>query len=185
MTQTEQIVRLVRHVFGTDAVGAYLHGSSVLGGLRPRSNLDVLVVSRRRTTPAERRALAGGLLAISGPYPPRGAARPVELVVVAQPEVRPWRYPPRRELLYGEWLCSDFERGDTPLPEEDPDLAPLITTALLGNAPLFGLPPAEVLDPVPREDLRRGIVHGVPHLLEDLESDTRNVVLSLARMAWM
>ena len=37
-------------------------------------------------------------------------------------------------------------------------------------------------DPVPHEDLRRAIVAGVPELLADLASDTRNVLLTLARV---
>lgn len=180
--QTESIVRLVRGVLGTDLVGAYLHGSSVLGGLRLQSDLDVLVVSRRRTTAEERRALVDGLLEVSGVFPRRGPALPVELTIVVQSDVRPWRYPPRRELQYGEWLRDDFERGVTPSPEPDPDLALLITMAVRGNTPLFGPPPAEVLDSVPHEDVRRAMLAGVPQLLAGLESDTRNAVLTLARI---
>lgn len=63
-----------------------------------------------------------------------------------------------------------------------PDLAPLITMVLLGDTPLFGPPPARLLDPVPHDDLRRAIVAGVPELLADLASDTRNVLLTLARV---
>jgi streptomycin 3"-adenylyltransferase len=142
----------------------------------------VFVVARRRTTDHERRALVQGLLEISGDGARGGPARPVALTVVARNDVRPWRYPPRCEFLYGDWLRDEFERGAVPAPAPTPDLAPLITMVLLGNAPRFGPPPAEVLDPVPYEDLRRAIVAGVPELLADLESDTRNVLLTLARI---
>ncbi|MEV4167407.1 aminoglycoside adenylyltransferase family protein [Nonomuraea dietziae] len=182
MTQAEDIARLVREVFGADVVGAYLHGSAVLGGLRPWSDVDVLVVVRRPPTPDERRALVGELLEISGERARRGPARPVELTIVVQSEVRPWRYPPTCAFLYGEWLRDDYERGEVPSPSPSPDLAPLITMVLLGNAPLSGPPPAEVLDPVPPGDLVRGIVAGMPALLEELDSDTRNVLLTLARI---
>src|SRR5262245_42960560 len=104
MTQTQRIVQLVCNVLGEHVIGAYLHGSSVLGGLRLHSDLDVHVVSRRRTTAKERRALVDGLLEVSGLYPRSGHALPVELTVVVQSDVRPWRYPPRCEFLYGEWL---------------------------------------------------------------------------------
>jgi streptomycin 3"-adenylyltransferase len=181
VTQTERIVHLVRDVLGADLVGAYLHGSAVLGGLRPRSDADVLVVVRRRTTAEERRALVDGLLEVSGARARRGPARPVELTIVVRSDVRPWRYPPRCEFLYGDWLRDEFERGATPSPEPNPDLALLITMALHGNTPLLGPPPGAVLDPVPHEDVRRASVAGVPHLLADLEWDTRNVVLTLAR----
>ncbi|MGP4052119.1 aminoglycoside adenylyltransferase family protein [Streptomyces sp. 2A115] len=183
LPQTDSVVHLVHDVLGTAQIaGVHAHGSAVLGGLRPSSDLDVFVVARRRTTDHERRTLVQGLLEISGDGARGGPARPVELTVVAQRDVRPWRYPPRCEFLYGEWLREEFERGVVPVPAPLPDLAPLITMVLLGNAPLFGTPPAEVLDPVPDEDLRRAIVAGVPELLAELASDTRNVLLTLARI---
>jgi streptomycin 3"-adenylyltransferase len=182
MSQADDVLGLAQDVFGTDLIGAYLHGSSVLGGLRPHSDLDVLVVSRRRTTVDERRALVERLLEISGSKARGGPARPIELTIVVQSDVRPWRYPPRVEFQYGEWLRDAYERGETPSPEPSPDLAPLLTMTLLGNRPLFGPPPAEVLDAVPDADLRKAIVEGIPGLLADLESDTRNVILTLTRI---
>ena len=172
----------MRDVLGPDVVGAYLHGSAVLGGLRPRSDLDVLVVSRRRTTRVEKQRLVDRLLAVSGGEPP-GPPRPVELTIVVESEIRPWRYPPRFDFQYGEWLRSEFERGNVePWPAANPDLASLITMVLLGNRPLLGPPPAEVFDPVPRGDYNSAIVGGIDALLHDLEWDTRNVILTLARI---
>ncbi|MFC9389178.1 aminoglycoside adenylyltransferase family protein [Streptomyces venezuelae] len=180
--QAEHVVRLVRDVLGAEVLAACLHGSAVLGGLRPGSDIDVLVTVRRGTTAAERRSLVAALLAVSGERAYRGPARPVELSVVVRSEVRPWRYPPVCDFLYGEWLRDDFEAGVVPAPAPCPDLAPLITMARAGNAPLFGPPPVEVFDPVPEDDLRAAIVAGVPELLDDLDGDTRNVLLTLARI---
>jgi streptomycin 3"-adenylyltransferase len=64
--QVQSILQLVDDVFGDDMLGAYLHGSAVLGGLRPTSDLDIFVVLTRRTSAAERRALVEGLLDVSG-----------------------------------------------------------------------------------------------------------------------
>ena len=183
MTQLDEIVTLVRDVLGADAIGAYLHGSAVLGQLRPRSDTDVLVVSGCRLTPGQRRALVQGLMALSGRRAHAGPARPIELTIVVESDVRPWRYPPRSEFQYGEWLRDDYERGVVPAASDaSPDLAPLISMVLLGNQPLFGPPPADVLDPVPHADLIHAIVAGIPGLLDDLESDAANVVLTLARI---
>ena len=102
LEQIDRIVSLVRDVFGEDAVGAYLHGSAVLGGLRPDSDIDVLVVTRRATTPHEKRMLIDRLLALSGSGDPSGNARSIELTVVVESDIRPWRYPP----------CLDFQYGD-------------------------------------------------------------------------
>ncbi|CAM5388180.1 aminoglycoside adenylyltransferase family protein [Streptomyces griseomycini] len=179
MDRTQEIVGLVGGVLGPDVIGTYLHGSSVLGGLRPASDVDVLVVSRRRMDEQGRRALLRGLLGISGS---RNKARPVELTVVVQSEVRPWRYPPTGDFLYGEWLRTEYEAGKVPRPEPMPDLALLVTMALAGDHPLTGPRPAQVLDPVPHADLVRASVAGVPGLLDDLDGDTRNVLLTLARV---
>ncbi|MFI5479558.1 aminoglycoside adenylyltransferase family protein [Streptomyces rubiginosohelvolus] len=179
MNQLRETVGWAEGVLGGNLVGAYLHGSSVLGGLKPASDVDVLLVSRKSMDEQERRALLEGLLSISGSG---DTARPVELTVVVHSEVRPWRYPPTCDFLYGEWLRAEYEAGTVPRSEPMPDLALLISMTLTGDAPLTGPRPAQVLDPVPHADLVRASVAGIPELLDDLEGDTRNVLLTLARI---
>jgi predicted nucleotidyltransferase len=174
-----QVIDAVDAVLGADTVGVYLYGSSVLGGLRPASDIDVLVVSRRSLRTEDRRSLLTKLLGISGT--PNGG-RPVEVSVVVQDEVRPWHYPPMRDFAYGEWLRTEYEGGLLPQRGPAGDLALTITEALAGNRALIGPPPAQVLDPVPHDDVVRASVAGVPGLLDDLGSDTRNVLLTLARI---
>jgi predicted nucleotidyltransferase len=176
--QVEGAVDAVRAVLGDDLVGVYLFGSAVLGGLRPRSDLDVMAVSTRPATRDEKRTLVERLLTISM------RPRPVEVTLVVQSEVRPWRYPPRMDLQYGDWWRAEFERGDVePWPSPmNPDLAPLIRMVLAADTPLFGPPPAMVFDPIPRDDFVAALAHGVEGLRQDLEWDTRNVVLTLARV---
>ncbi|MDO0934049.1 aminoglycoside adenylyltransferase family protein [Streptomyces sp. DG2A-72] len=171
------LLPLLHRILGDTVLGIYLHGSATLGGLRPHSDIDVLVVVSGPVSHPQRRALVDELMEVSG-----GDSRPVELIVVVQDDVRPWRTPPTCEFLYGEWMREEYERGLVPAPEPSPDLVPLLTMVLLGDAPLFGPPPAELLDPVPHDDLRRAIVSGVPGLMGELESDTRNVLLTLARV---
>jgi predicted nucleotidyltransferase len=181
--QVEQIVDLVRDALGEDAVGAYPHGSTALDALKPHSDIDVLVVSRRPTTSREKRALIDRLLRMSGRGDPSGKARPIELTIVVEPEIRPWRYPPSLDFLYGDWMRAEFDRGDlTPWKTPNPDLAPVITMVRSANRALFGPPPSEVFDPVPPPDLNRAIVEGIPGLLGDLDADTTNVVLTFARI---
>ncbi|MCD7441339.1 DUF4111 domain-containing protein [Streptomyces lincolnensis] len=173
------LLPLLHRALRDNPLGVYLHGSAVLGGLRPYSDVDVLVVVRRSLGGDERRALLGELMRVSGVA---NGARPVELIVVVQGDVRPWRYPPTCDFLYGEWLRAGYESGVVPGREVMPDLAPLLTMVLRGDAPLEGPPPAALLDPVPHEDLRRAIVAGVPELMAEVETDTRNVLLTLARV---
>ncbi|MFC8348330.1 aminoglycoside adenylyltransferase family protein [Streptomyces sp. NPDC057280] len=179
MDQVREIVALLDRVLGRDALGSYLHGSAVLGGLRPASDVDILVVTRRPMEEGQRRSLLGGLLRISGTG---NGTRPVELTAVVRSRVRPWRYPPPADFLYGEWLRGAYEAGEVPRPEPMPDLSLLITMTLTGDHPLTGPRPARLLDPVPATDLARASLAGIPALLADLDSDTRNVLLTLARI---
>lgn len=183
MDQIERVVSVVRETLGDRAIGAYLLGSSVLGGLRPGSDIDVLVVTSRPTTLDEKRSLIEQLLPISGRGDPTGESRPVELTVVVQSDVRPWRYPPRLDLQYGDWWRKEFNRGElTPWVSPNPDLALLLEMALQANHPLFGPPPAQVLDPIPPSDVRLAMFDVIPALLDDLDGDEANVVLTFARI---
>ena len=177
--QLDAVAALVRRVLGRDVVGVYLHGSAALGSLRPRSDLDVLALTSRRTTRAERQGLVSGLLALSG-----GDSRHLEVTVVVQDEIRPWRFPPRLDFQYGDWWRAEFERGDLePWPSEtDPDLALLLTMVLLADWPLHGPPAAEMIDPVPWSDVVTATLDTVEVVLDQVDDDTRNMVLTLARM---
>jgi streptomycin 3"-adenylyltransferase len=167
---------------GDDAVGAYLHGSTGLGRLWPRSDIDVLVVARQSMTRDQRLLMVDRLLDVSGRRARLRPGRPVELTVVVASDVRSWSYPPRCDFQYGEWLRDDYERGWLPSPAPSPDLALLLAMVLRCDAPVFGPPPAQVVAPVPAEDVVRGALAGVSALAEDLDDDTTNVLLTLARV---
>ncbi|MFF7312798.1 aminoglycoside adenylyltransferase family protein [Streptomyces sp. NPDC008137] len=174
----DHLVRLLQRTLPDTLLGVYLHGSATLGGLRPYSDIDLLAVVRESMAHGQRRALVEELLAVSGV----GGRRHVELIVVVRDDVQPWRYPPTCDFLYGDWLREEYERGVVPRPEVSADLAPLLTMVLRADAPLHGPPPAELIAPVPLGDLRRAVVAGVPELMGELDSDTRNVLLTLARI---
>lgn len=61
----DRLVEGLQDVLREALLGVYLHGSAVLGGLRPRSDIDVIAVSRRRTSLEEKRRLAELVLSIS------------------------------------------------------------------------------------------------------------------------
>ena len=54
--QAERLAERLKAALGDDLVGVYLHGSMALGGFNPQlSDLDVLAVTRRRTSDDEKR----------------------------------------------------------------------------------------------------------------------------------
>jgi predicted nucleotidyltransferase len=182
--QLAEIVRALDEVLSSVLIGAYLHGSAVLGGLHPQSDIDVLALSSRATTVNEKDHLIDRMLDISGRSPADGPPRPIEVTVVVGSEVHPWRYPPERDLQYGEWLREGFERRDPALwrPVVDPDLAVLCTMVLLGDAALIGPPLSRVIDAVPWGDVLDTSLAQVPGLVADVAADPRNVVLTLTRI---
>ena len=182
MSQLDALVALVRAVLGGAALGGYLHGSSATGRLQPTSDTDLLVVTSRPMTDDERRALVAGILPLSGRRAAGRPARPVELTVVVQDDVRPWRVPPTEDFLYGEWERARYETDELPARRSNEDLAPLIAMVLAAGRAAFGPPPATLLDPVPPDDLVRAVIAGIPGLLAELDDDTRNVLLTLARI---
>jgi predicted nucleotidyltransferase len=182
--QIDRALTLVRELLGSDVIGAYLFGSAVLGELRPESDLDILVVSKRSTTQAEKQRLVQGLLPESGRKTSQGTWRRIELTIVVERDIKPWRYPPRFDFQYGDWLRSEFEIGNVkPWPTTlSPDLAVLITMVILANTPLLGPPPIDIFDPVPHQDLLSAMLSDIERLRGDIGSDTRNVILTLARI---
>jgi streptomycin 3"-adenylyltransferase len=110
--------------------------------------------------------------------------RRVELTIVVEHEVKPWSYPPSFDFQYGDWLRSEFESGNVePWPTTvNPDLALLITMVVRANTPLLGPLPAEIFERVPDDDLLGAMVDEIDRLRGDIDCDTRNVILTLARI---
>ena len=180
--QIASVLEGVRDVLRDALVGAYLHGSSVLGGVKQDSDIDILVLSARRTTDHEKRRLIALLLSISGSAPRLG--RPIEFDIVVESEIRPWRYPPLFDFHFDELLRGRFESGElTPWDDNtNKDLASIVTMALLGDEPLVGPRSSEVFDPVPREHYIDAVLRDTETVDEYLPWDTRNVVLTLPRI---
>ena len=152
--QVDRTVSLVRSVLGNDLIGVYLFGSAVIGGLRARSDIDVMAVSSRRLTIREKRQLIEQMLTISG------KPRSVELTVVVSSEIRPWHYPARMDFQFGNWWRSEYEKCviEPYRSNLNPDLASLIRLVLHANAAVIGPPPADVFDPIPQTDYIAGLV---------------------------
>ncbi|ATB49599.1 aminoglycoside adenylyltransferase family protein [Corallococcus macrosporus] len=164
----------------------HLFGSAVDGGLRPQSDIDLLVTVSAPLPDAIRGALMRDLLTVSAWPVTRESLRPLEVTVVVRDAVVPWRYPPMRELQFGEWLRAELEAGHVHPAVVDHDVAILLTKARQHSVCLHGAPAIELFDPVPRVDLARALYDTVLQWNEpaDWRGDERNVVLALARIGF-
>jgi predicted nucleotidyltransferase len=181
--QIQSVAGVVRDVLGPQVVGIYLYGSAVGSGLRPASDLDLLAISDRPSSHEQRARLVEGLSPISNRERRPASWRPVELTVVVGSKIKPWHYPARVDFQYGEWRREDFARGRLePEARSHSDLTVLLAMARQSALAVGGPPAAELIDPIPEADLRRAMTDGVADLLGDLDGDTANVLLTLARI---
>lgn len=182
--EAKQAQLVAEDVLGESIVGIYLFGSAVVGGLKRDSDVDILVAVNDPPTSRQREALVVQLMNVSGAIGNAHSIRPVELTVITLSDVVPWRFPPRAEFVYGEWLREQFEAGSVPEPVRDPDLATVLKKVVDNSLSLYGNNAAEVFEPVPITDIHRAIGDSLPALLADTAGDERNVVLTLSRM-WL
>lgn len=180
--QAIQALKIVEELFGSSIIGVYLYGSAVKGGLRINSDVDVLVIVNNHLPEVTRKKLIDRLMLISGKIGNKDSLRPLELTVINHSDVMPWQYPPKKEIVYGEWLRDDFENGQIKDPGYDPDLAIVLAQARKNSISLFGPDASDILAPVPMTDIREAIKDSYPELMEGIKGDERNVILTLARM---
>ncbi len=181
--QLNDCIDLLKTVFGGDLLGVYLYGSALLGGLQKYSDIDLFVVTNRAPTNKEKEQLVANLLELSGIYM-KSSQRPIEMTLVEKSAISPWKYPSQFDFQYGEWMRDSFLKGEIEESQanETNDLAFMVTMLFLRSQTLWGEDPEMLLDRVPYGDFMRSMLNGLQHLYEGLESDTRNVLLTYARI---
>lgn len=181
--EANKALSIVQKRLAKSLVAVYLHGSAVAGELRPRSDVDLLVVIDQPMTPEVRRCLASELMEVSGRYPfdPDGR-RPLEVIVFLRPDIAAPPYPARCEFIYGEWLRHEYEAGESSEPVCDPELTLVLAQSRQEAKPLVGPDANELLPFISESDIRRAIGDVLPTLTGTLQGDERNVLLTLARM---
>jgi streptomycin 3"-adenylyltransferase len=123
------------------------------------------------------------MLNISGKVARVSQSRPVEMTVVTESIVKPWRYLPELEFMFGEWLRDAFESRKPPrYPIKSADLTTVIAMAIQANMVLSGPPLESIIDGIPRQDVFQSMIDGIPELLNDFHGDERNVLLTFARI---
>lgn len=169
---------------GTTLQAIHLFSSAVDGGLKPRSDIDLMVTIAAPMDEATRRALMAALLTVSAPPGRDPSRRVLEVTVVVLLELVPWCYPARREMQFGEWLRDDILAGRFEPAMPDPDLAILLTQLLHHSISLHGPPAAQLFERVPPADLKAAFRDTIAqwHSSADWEGDELTVVLALARI---
>jgi len=175
---------LLSYHLGDTLRAIHLFGSAADGGLKPCSDIDLLVTTNSPLSTGVRRALMQDLLTISAWPATHDIIRALEITIVVHDAVVPWQYPAWRELQFGEWLRTELESGHHQQACVDHDLAILLTQARQHSVCLAGPPAAALFDPIPEADLRRAYSDTLAQWNEaaDWQGEERNIVLALARI---
>lgn len=178
----DELLNILNETLGENILGAYLYGSFVQQGLRPQSDIDVLVILALPTDETVKRKLSSALLEIST-YPATSEGdRPFEVTLVVKKDISPWVHPAKKDFVFGEWLRPSFEKGIFSCAVPDPDLTLLLAQALGKNIKLMGQEAADLIPSISRKDIQKAIKESLPELLNSLKGDECNVLLTLARM---
>lgn len=182
-TEASKALPIIQKWLEKSLVAVYLHGSAATGKLRPRSDVDLIVILDKPMTPETRRCLTSELMEISGRYPSDPDGRhPLEVIVFLRSTLAEPLYPARCEFIYGEWLRHEFEAGKYSESACDPELTLVLAQSRLEAKPMIGPNAEKLLPAIPESDIRRAIRDVLPALIETLKGDERNVLLTLARM---
>jgi streptomycin 3"-adenylyltransferase len=182
--QLSRALNVFEHHLASTLLAVHLYGSAVDGGLKPYSDIDLLVTVATKPDETARLAMMRDLLNVSAPPGQSKDLRPLEVTVVVRNDVVPWRYPGRRELQFGEWLRKEILDGIAGSAVTDSDLAILLTQARQHSISLAGPLAAESFDPVPESDFVMALADTLRlwNKPSDWAGDERNVVLTLARV---
>lgn len=181
--QVTQAAGIIKRHLGKSIIAIHLFGSAVDGKLQPHSDVDLLVTVDDPPSEAARHVLMEDLLMVSAQPGSSTSLRALEVTVVMLEHIVPWRYPPRRELQFGEWLRADILAGVVEKPVIDHDLAILLTKIRSSSVAIVGPGAKDLFDAVPQTDLMRALLDTVAQWDKpaDWADEERNIILALAR----
>ena len=182
--QLSQALNVIEHHLGSTLLAMHLYGSALDGGLKPYSDIDLLVTVTARLDESVRQALFVDLLGVSVFPGQSRVLRALEVTIVVHSDIVPWRYPARRELQFGEWQRKDILAGIFEPATTDVDLAILLTKARQHSLALAGSAAEDFFNPVPESDLFKALADTLKlwNSQPDWIGDERNVVLTLSRI---
>jgi len=182
--QLSQALKVIERHLESTLLAVHLYGSALDGGLKPYSDIDLLVTVTARLDKAVRQALFVDLLEVSA-FPGQSKTyRALEVTIVVRSDIVPWRYPARRELQFGEWQRKDILAGIFEPATIDADLAILLTKVRQHSIALAGSVAEDFFNPVPENDLFKALTDTLKlwNSQPDWAGDERNVVLTLSRI---
>jgi streptomycin 3"-adenylyltransferase len=182
--QLRQFIGKLETSLTNNLIGIYLHGSLAMGSFNPeRSDLDLLVVTRRPMSLEIKHMLAETLLSRSG------QPHPIEISFLRRDDMVPWQYPTPFDFHYSEMWRESFQceltsggwKSWNDSQRYDPDLAAHITITNHRGLRLAGVTVKEVFPAVPRQDYLDSILGDVRDGLEHITGNPVYGILNACR----
>lgn len=184
--QVKLACETIQKIIGEQLNSIHLYGSTLLGGLKPLSDIDLLVTVNTPLSEQQRKILLTEFLIISAWPGIDTQYRALEVTVLLRDTIQHWHYPPKRELQFGEWLRDDINAGIYEPAQIDPDVAILITKVRSHHIVLFGDQTEINLPTIPHGDLIQAFIATLDqwNAPNDWENDECNIILALARIMY-
>jgi len=161
----EELQTRLPDLLGANLHGMYVYGSLAFGCYNPtRSDVDVLVITRRRLAAETRRPLSALLHSL--PEPP-------EISFLSRADLIPWRHPCPFDYHFSE----TSEVND----RTNVDLAGEVTNARARGVAVIGPPPEEAFPSVPEEDYLDTIVRDIRWTRDRIDERPCYAVLNCCR----
>jgi streptomycin 3"-adenylyltransferase len=156
----------------------------VLGCFGPKSDIDLVAVSRRSLDAGQQLRLAKALLNISAPYEAPGTTRPIELDLVLVTALHPWRYPTQLDFHFSEEFRARLGAAEHEAWEglESRALAAHITVLRQAGVVIAGPPIESVFPDVPWSDYVHALTHDLDWCRVHFAKHPRYGVLSITRI---
>jgi predicted nucleotidyltransferase len=164
----EELEAQVRDLLGPNLRGMYVYGSLAFDCYNPaRSDVDVLVVTRRRMAPETRRALSRELRRLQ-------ESAPLEISFLSRADLEPWRYPTPYDYHFSGSSESHDRSGKY--------FAAEIANARTRAVTLVGPPAGDVLPDIPDEDFLDCIESDLVWALDHVDEEPSYAVLNSCRV---
>lgn len=184
--ELEKSLSFIEQTLGENCLASYLHGSAVVSGLKPTSDLDLLFIVKSPLDNKTRSTLITGLMSLSGAINNQEGQRALEVIIFLLDDLSSQNYPTRCEFIYGEWLRESILTADNPLaifmPFKDHEMTLVYAQAQREAKLLNGINSLQNSPEVPFLEIRKAIQALAVILSENYHDDQRNVLLTLARM---
>lgn len=170
---------------GESLIAVHLYGSALeTGGLKPYSDIDLFVTVDTFLTDHVREQLMHAFLSYSALPGTDPRLRALEVTIVNYQDINPWRYPPKREMQFGEWLRDDIQNGVFEPAVTDIDLTVILKKIRSASIPIIGQNASELFEPIPDDDFIKVLQETmlIWNSEEDWSGDERNVLLTIARI---